>query len=248
MKQLPLNGSVHHTPALPELPEEDDEEELKESQRKMAAFEALERERIRVQKRAEEHARATARKAKEEQEQRAREEAEKKAREIREKQEREKWAAEQRRKRYELAAGKERVRCRKRDEAWWPRHAFWSHNDALARFRLLSTEFDTIKFCDTQPLTFESVPWPVLCSPHSLSIDDIDWQAVEDFFMQVKLMLNDAEYKVLVEKTHRRFHPDKWRSRALLMTVADNELQRRLEEAGNIVAQAMTPIWSRSRS
>ena len=81
----------------------------------------------------------------------------------------------------------------------------------------------------------------------SLSIDDIDWQAVEDFFMQVKVMLNDAEYKVLVEKTHRRFHPDKWRSRALLMTVADKELQRRLEEAGNIVAQALTPLWLKAK-
>jgi hypothetical protein len=59
--------------------------------------------------------------------------------------------------------------------------------------------------------------------------------------------VNVAGYKSLVEKVHRLFHPDKWKSRRSLVTVMDEELRKLLEEAGNVVAQAMTPIWRRSK-
>lgn len=31
----------------------------------------------------------------------------------------------------------------------------------------VSIEFDALKFCETQPLTFRSIPWPVLTAPKS---------------------------------------------------------------------------------
>ncbi|KIP05210.1 hypothetical protein PHLGIDRAFT_57800, partial [Phlebiopsis gigantea 11061_1 CR5-6] len=77
----------------------------------------------------------------------------------------------------------------------------------------VSVEFEDIKFCDTQPLTFGSVPWPLLALPHKATLDDIDWSAVEAFFAAVKLQVTTSEYKALVEQAHRRFHPDRWRAR-----------------------------------
>jgi hypothetical protein len=82
-----------------------------------------------------------------------------------------------------------------------------------------------------------------------LDIEEIDWKAVEAFFARVKVQLaaNVAEYKSLVEKVHRMFHPDKWRSRGLLATVMDDDLKTSLETTGNVVAQAMTPLWRKSK-
>ncbi|KAI0698132.1 hypothetical protein BC835DRAFT_1243651, partial [Cytidiella melzeri] len=78
----------------------------------------------------------------------------------------------------------------------------------------VSAEFDSIKFQESQPLTFESVPWPVLDHPHRTSWDSIEWGAVEKFFNAIeKLLENQTEYKALLEKAHRRFHPDKWKAR-----------------------------------
>ncbi|KAJ7143711.1 hypothetical protein C8R44DRAFT_758720 [Mycena epipterygia] len=55
------------------------------------------------------------------------------------------------------------------------------------------------------------------------------------------------EYGSLVEKVHRMFHPDKWKARGVLTTVMDEELRSSLETAGNVVAQAMTPLWRSSK-
>ncbi len=118
----------------------------------------------------------------------------------------------------------------------------------MARFRFVNTEFDNTTFSRTKPLTFESVPWPVLLSPYEVKLEEIDWKAVEEFFEKLELMVHRGEYKTLVEQAHRRFHPDKWKSRGLLNTVLDDTLRRQLESAGNIVAQATTPIWMNLKS
>lgn len=77
----------------------------------------------------------------------------------------------------------------------------------------------------------------------------ITWEAVETFFAAVRNMLEDeAEYKSVVEKAQRRFHPDTgWRSRGILSSVLDNGLRGRLETCGTVVAQAITPLWLESR-
>ena len=125
---------------------------------------------------------------------------------------------------------------------------FWNFTKSVARFNLVSAEFDEIKFCATQPLTFESIPWPISKSPLGMSTADVEWQAVEDFFEAVARFVDDEEHRSIVEKAHRRFHPDKWRARGLLRTVLDEDLRQQLETAGNVVSQALGPIWTKSRS
>ena len=193
------------------------------------------------------------RKEREERERKEREEREE--REEKERLEREKREKEQReahrQRQYEDASETERQRCWQRDSACWnlnSRWIVWTKEHGVGRFQVVSAEFDEIKFCDNQPLTFESVPWPVLASPYHLTVDDIEWSAVEAFFDAAQVIVDESQYKTMVEKAHRRFHPDKWRSRGLLNTVLDFDLRKRLEEAGNIVAQAITPIWLASKS
>ncbi|KAJ7621004.1 hypothetical protein FB45DRAFT_753961, partial [Roridomyces roridus] len=121
----------------------------------------------------------------------------------------------------------------------------------------LLDEFEPTKFtAETRPLTFRAIPWPVLTDPQELCVEHITWGAVDAFFEEVQLQMivlqsgtnNVGEYVSLVGKLHRAFHPDRWKARGVLMTVMDDELRSSLEAAGNVVAQAMTPIWTESKS
>ncbi|GJJ06566.1 hypothetical protein Clacol_000759 [Clathrus columnatus] len=117
----------------------------------------------------------------------------------------------------------------------------WSSKHALQRYMDTATRFDNAKYNTTNPLTFQSIPWPILSA--SFSINEIEWKAVEKFFEKAKLNLPPKEFQELVEKSHKRFHPDRWRSRRVLASVQD-ELERDiLEVAGSTVAQALTPLW-----
>jgi hypothetical protein len=149
----------------------------------------------------------------------------------------------QRKREEEHAARLERERrARQQRERW----AFgpWTPQRALERYRTLSETFDNTKFTVAEnPLTFEVVPWPVLASPVTFRVEDVDWTAVEKFFEAVRGLMRPQDYKVFVEKSHRRFHPDRWRSRGLLISVMDEEERACLEVASNTVAQALTPLW-----
>lgn len=234
---------------LSSMPPVDEEtrrrEELEESIRKMKELreqeEADKREKAKKEQQdkedAERRKKEAERLAREERERRVREEAERKEREERERREEE----ARRLSAYKVASTRETERCRRRDA---PLRLFvWSDYRSVKRFQDVCVEFDGLKFSDTQPLTFESVPWPLTIPPHKTTFDDIEWNTVEAFFAAAKLHVGPGEYKSFVEKAHRRFHPDKWRSRGLLNTVMDEDLRKRLEDAGNIVAQAITPIW-----
>ncbi|KAJ7694897.1 hypothetical protein B0H17DRAFT_1199045 [Mycena rosella] len=222
--------------------------ELEESRRKMREFQAQDEERKRAAEEAEKaerlrrEAEEKARQEKEEQERKAREKAERerKAKEAREKREREQ--------RWKAATQAEEARCAMCDEERWSAGA-WTPARALERLRLQMDEFDRIKFSEAQPLTFRVIPWPVLTDPLDLDVEQIDWDAVEMFFARAKAQMADnvAEYNSLVERVHRMFHPDKWKARGVLLTVMDEELKGVLETAGNVVAQAMTPLWRKSK-
>ncbi|KAL0955909.1 hypothetical protein HGRIS_002100 [Hohenbuehelia grisea] len=146
---------------------------------------------------------------------------------------------EQRREREE-AARRERER-QQRQQRWSTGR--WTHARALERYKALGESFDTAKFLPGSPLTFEDVPWPVLHSPLFLSVQDIDWAAVEKFFAEAKLKMRTQDYKTLVQASHRRFHPDRWRARGLLKSIPNDGDRDLLEVAANTVAQALTPIW-----
>jgi hypothetical protein len=242
------------------------QEELERQSRKAAA---QEKEQKQAEERARSEAAAKLRQALEERdrvmrETREREEQERVAREqeIREREERARIAREklareraaeleeqQRITRWRKAHNKEVHRCRLRARRFCAnKSAFWSHWLALQRFQAACEEFDTITFSEQQPLAFESVPWPVLHRPDSQTVSTIDWSAVEAFFRQVRIQLQLPAYKDLVEKTHRRFHPDRWSSRGTLSTVFDRDSREKIREAGKVVSQAITPIWRESKN
>ncbi|KAJ7263047.1 hypothetical protein C8J57DRAFT_446031 [Mycena rebaudengoi] len=221
--------------------------ELEESRRKMREFQVQEAERkVAEEARRKERRRREA----EEKAKREKEEAERKAREKAEteRKEREEREKRERAKRWMAATKKEEKRCQLRDIERWGTGE-WTEARALERLRALMGEFEKIKFSEEQPLTFEVVPWPMLVDPFDMDVEQIDWNAVEAFFARAKgqLLANPADYKTLVERAHRMFHPDKWKARGLLSTVIDDALRKSLETAGNVVAQAMTPLWRKSK-
>ncbi|KAF7288652.1 RING-type domain-containing protein [Mycena chlorophos] len=121
----------------------------------------------------------------------------------------------------------------------------WTSQRALERYNLICVDFDNTQFSAENPLDFDSVPWPVLFPPHAFGVEDIGWTAVEQFFKEIKAHMRPQDYLTLLQKSHRRFHPDKWRSR--LRTVGDETEREFLELGVNSVAQAITPIWQELR-
>ncbi|KAI5123657.1 hypothetical protein M0805_001687 [Coniferiporia weirii] len=119
----------------------------------------------------------------------------------------------------------------------------WNARAALERYRLFSDAFDRLNFLRGDVVVFETVPWPVLLRPGAFGVEDVDWAAVEAFFRQVRVYMPNQEFVKLVEKSHKRFHPDRWRSRRVLHCVEDDEEKECLEVAANTVAQALTPLW-----
>ncbi|KAF9020096.1 hypothetical protein BDZ89DRAFT_935072, partial [Hymenopellis radicata] len=70
--------------------------------------------------------------------------------------------------------------------------------------------FSALIFSAQQPLTFWSVPWPVLANPLDLAPGKIDWKATEAFFVDAKDILPAEEYGEMVLRAQRTFHPDRW--------------------------------------
>lgn len=124
----------------------------------------------------------------------------------------------------------------------------WTPVRALERFQTVSDEFEAMRFSDEQVLTVGNVPWPTLLFPDDIRLESIEWATVEAFFRSVKTLVTGGEYKAIVEKAHRRFHPDKWMARGLLRTIRDEKVRARVEAAGNMVAQVVTPLWTASRT
>uniref|UniRef100_A0A0W0FGR6 Uncharacterized protein n=1 Tax=Moniliophthora roreri TaxID=221103 RepID=A0A0W0FGR6_MONRR len=148
----------------------------------------------------------------------------------------------------EEAARREREQKAQRQREKYQRQQRWSYGPwttqrALEKYKVMSQSFDTTKFSDEEPLTFDTVPWPVLKHPASLSVEDVDWSAVENFFQGVQPHMKSQDFRDLIEKSHRRFHPDRWRARGLLKTVANEAERGFLDVAANTVAQALTPLW-----
>ena len=240
------NDSRH---AKAEYMPEEDPISLEEKIRRMREIHEYERERARemreeAQRRAEE-AEREARRRQEEQWAREREKA------AREQREREREQARRRREQEEQERKKRQQeederRQRQQREARWSTGP-WTSLRALERYKCLSEAFDSAQFTLDSPISFLTIPWPVLHRPSKLSVEDIDWQAVEQFFDAVKKHMRSQDYKEFVERSHKRFHPDRWRARRVLQSVEDEELKSCLEVAANTVAQALTPIWRESR-
>jgi hypothetical protein len=195
---------------------------IAESQRKLAELEAdrpLWEEQARkraMQEKAEQEAQQA--KAERKRAEAARAESERRAKTLREEQEIRRREEALRREREEMAR---REREKRQQQQRWS-YGPWTVTRALERYRTLCESFDGTKFSPNEPLTFEAVPWPVLTSPVSFTVEDVDWDGVEKFFDAVRYEMRTQDYVSLVEKSHRRFHPDRWRSRGLLKSVMDD--------------------------
>lgn len=181
-------------------PIEAEKRKIEESRRKIAElekdkplWEAARRERERTEQE-EERERQAAKRARE-----RKVDAERKEREYRERLAKE---AEGRQKReQEERQRREKERKHSQNRARWA-HGSWTIQRALERYRFLCEHFDNAKFSSGDPLTFNDIPWPMLhCT---FSVEDIEWSAVENFFASVKPHMRIQDYKVFVEKSHRR--------------------------------------------
>ncbi|KAF9452400.1 hypothetical protein P691DRAFT_795093 [Macrolepiota fuliginosa MF-IS2] len=219
---------------MEEMQEDDDEAThraaIEESRRKLAELERdrpLWEEEAR-QRRIREEAKQQALKMKAEmhqrEEDRKKAEAEAQARKEREQDEMQKREQEKSLKRERELREQEK---RQRQQRW--AYGPWTTQRALERYRVLSEAFDNTKFTPDCPLTVEDVPWPSLQSPVNFAVEDVNWDSVERFFEAVRTHLRLQDYKALVEKSHRRFHPDRWRSRNLLKTVEDEAIRGCME-------------------
>lgn len=223
--------------------EKEKEQSLKAHEARKKEIEEMER---RMRDTMEQEKERERKKMKQEREETARKASEEEARKKRE-------AEKSRQAAWKAATVSEFERCRRRD-MYLCRDRVWDNSTALRRFNILVTEFETLNFSENRPLMLTNIPWPVL-SPVSynsnLSLnfrsENVTWEAVEKFFAHVRRTYTVDQYNKLVERVHRLFHPDRWDSRRLLDTVQDLDLRKSLQSAGNIVAQAMTPIWRRSK-
>ncbi|KAG6843983.1 hypothetical protein H0H93_016748 [Arthromyces matolae] len=219
--------------------------QLEESIRKMREIKEQEQERARSENLRKERE-AAARKAQEEETRKQREAAQAKER--------------ARQLAWKMATDSEFERsCQRDKDLLSGRGSQWDEEFAVERFLLVLSDFEACKFSESKPLTFVNIPWPVLrpiqqrsaSKSLTLTTSDITWQEVEQFFESWTASTgytSTVSYRKVVERTHRAFHPDKWRSRKLLDTVQDQHLRQALEKAGNVVAQAMTPIWMETKT
>lgn len=134
-------------------------------------------------------------------EEKARRRGERHAREKAEAEERERKEAEERRtkeaeKRQQEAAESKRRHTQQQQQQ---RERFargpWTSARALERYKTLCETFDVARFDEKAPLAFERVPWPVLMNPLTLSVEDIDWSAVEAFFGAVRPSMRSQDFK-----------------------------------------------------
>lgn len=223
-RQAEVEASARKIRELVELEKARQRELLEKKRREEAA--RLERER---------------KEAAEREAQKKRDKEAKRARELAEHVRKLKWAT---------AITREQLRCAKRDQKWRGRP--WSVAFACERFGIILGEFEKLKFSEDQPLTSAAIPWPVLANPfgNHEAEPEVTWSDVETFFEAVKRWFwveETAEYGKLVERAHRVFHPDRWRSRGLLATVMDDALRETFEAKGKIVSQALTPLWRKSK-
>ncbi|KAK0216041.1 hypothetical protein IW262DRAFT_1464531 [Armillaria fumosa] len=227
--------------------------ELEESKRKLREIQEAEAQRKKAEEAAKkkekerkEREQREEQKRKKEEEAAKKREQERKEREEREEQERIQEQARRERE-WREATIRESDRLKRRARSLWGLRR-WSNSCALEHVQMLMDEFEKTKFSESQPTTFEIIPWPVLTDPLLLKVEHIDWAGVEEFFAMARVELTVAEYKKMVERLHKMFHPDRWRARAILKTVFDECLGHTLEEAGNTVSQAMTPLWRASKA
>ncbi len=228
-----------------------DDEEVEGEKRQQKESIRQARERLEKMRRdeLEQKAEAEAKERKFAEEQRAREaEEEKKRRDEEERRQRETEKQEQEKRqayeRWRNASALEILRHQSLSRTRFQAHnGLWTTSRALERFLKLLGEFHGVTFSVQRPLTFWSVPWPILANPLQLDPGKIDWAATETFFIDVKDVLTAEEYKEMVLRAQRTFHPDRWVGK--LGLILDNEARESLKKVINTVAQVVNSLVTR---
>ncbi len=106
---------------------------------------------------------------------------------------------------------------------------------ALQRYLVLAERFEV--FNELAP-NFDLIPWPILSVPEDVRVHDIEWDAVEAFFLAAKSKMSAADYKVLVWATMICFHQDRWAARRILRTAGELEREAMTRAALKVVQVA----------
>lgn len=113
----------------------------------------------------------------------------------------------------------------------------WTPQRAIEQYKEVSDIFDTKKFSESDPLTMDAIPWPTLLAPNAFTLADINWVTVENFCDCFHASVRPQDYASFIEKSVRRFHPDRWKSRSLLRTVTDVVERKCLEDGTSICSK-----------
>lgn len=223
-----------------ETEEEREVQRLAESRRKMAELNAdRDRQRQREQTVRAETEAPSSRRAKaemrhrEEEERLKYEEAARKEDEMRRQEEKKARQQEQARRRREEVLRRRQDELHQRHEQWFS--GPWNLSRALERYRICSAFFDKTQFSvDDQPLALIDIPWPTLRHPASNTASEVDWDTVKDFFTAAKGCIRPNEYKILVRQSMHRFHPDRWTSRRLYISILDEAQRNEIETSESL--------------
>ena|SRR6201996_6466581 len=89
------------------------------------------------------------------------------------------------------------------------------------------------------PITFNSIPWPILTHPHYIALNDITWENVEAFFGYARISLPATDFRRVLKASQSQFHPDRWAARSILDRIKDDLECQCASHAGLTVSQAI---------
>ncbi|KAK7470108.1 hypothetical protein VKT23_001549 [Stygiomarasmius scandens] len=222
-----------------------------EKLKKERQMEEQRQERLRQRKAEEEAARARFREQEEERRKKAAEEAERRRKEAEAQQERARQEQEKQRK----AEEERQKKWEKTREEWW-RRAYDRQEQARKKeekaqkaknaqfegiiedYQRASQTFDSWKPSSSNPLSFRSIPWPLLLRPTDITFEKITWETVEEFFKKVRQMRSSDVYTNMLNEAKKRYHPDRWAARRVLANVPAEEREQ-IEASGKTVSQAV---------
>jgi hypothetical protein len=115
----------------------------------------------------------------------------------------------------------------------------WTDEAAIQRYLNLSKGFNQKRYSRTRPLTFYSVPWPMLYDPMIATIQNVDGTVAKTFFEEMRKYQTPEQYTVLLQNARLMFHPDRWDSGRKYAAIADDQLSGMMKKAVGEIAQSV---------
>ncbi|KAJ7589449.1 hypothetical protein C8J56DRAFT_33641 [Mycena floridula] len=117
--------------------------------------------------------------------------------------------------------------------------------DAISLYETRLHNFSKASFSldPSSPVKFSSLPWPILKDPKLLHEADITFAAVDQFFEKACTKWIHARYRSVLRDCQLLFHQDRWSSRKIGQSIADEALREAMERSFIIVSKAVTARW-----